>query len=310
LVDGSARMVERMGLLNKKPIRGAQLLSMWLFVVVLILAGCRDKDPDLKSYAQFYDGIFHGQYDTVKRLLRKYPSLIHWEFNFAGHQADPLMTAALANDPKMIELLLKAGAEPNYYADDGVSPLMVAVEHERVEIAEQLLGAGADVNRKAVDGSTVLHYLGVNGNLQIAGLLLPKVKNIDEPKDGGFTALTVALSKYHNELAFRLIRHGASLKKALDPAPHIIPEYVLNDNREMLEYFWQQGVINPCAVYQSNNLFHYAVWYNNIEFVRDLVSRGLWDYSTNHDGETPLDIARRMKHNEIIKLVTDAGLAK
>jgi ankyrin repeat protein len=69
-------------------------------------------------------------------------------------------------------------------------------------------------------------------------------------------------------------------------------------------------VIDPYAVYQSNNLFHYAVWYNNIEFVRNLVRRRLWDDSTNHDGETPLDIARRMKHAEIIQLVSEAGLAK
>jgi hypothetical protein len=42
--------------------------------------------------------------------------------------------------------------------------------------------------------------------------------------------------------------HGASLKKAIDLAPHIIPEFVLNNNREMLEYFWQQGVIDPYVV--------------------------------------------------------------
>ena len=122
--------------------------------------------------------------------------------------------------------------------------------------------------------------------------------------------MTVALSEYNNELAFRLIREGANLRKALDPAPHIIPEFVLNNNREMLEYFWEQGVIDPYAVYQNNNLFHYAAWYNNVEFVRDLVSRGLWDYSPNQDGETPLDIARRMGHVEIVRLVEEAGLAK
>jgi len=308
LVDGSSRMVERMGLVMRY--RVFSFLLLLSSGIILILGGCKSKDPDLKTYSDFYNGVFHGEYSTVTKLLKKYPKLVSWEFNFAGYQGDSLMTATLADDPEMVKLLLTAGAEPNYYTDKGTTPLMTAVHYGRIKIVQLLLEAGASADQKAGDGSTVLHILADKYDPAIADLLIPKVSNIDEPKDGGFTALTVALSKYHNELAFRLIRHGASLKKALDPAPHIIPEYVLNDNREMLEYFWQQGVIDPYAVYQSNNLFHYAVWYNNIEFVRDLLNRGLWDYSTNHAGETPLDIARRMGHREIIRLVEEAGLAK
>jgi ankyrin repeat protein len=278
--------------------------------ITLLTTGCKPKDPPFKAYSDFYNAIFKGEFDTVKNLLRKYPALISWEFNVGGYQGDTLMTAAVGNHPDIIELLLKAGAEPNYYDDNGTTPLITAIYHERIDIVRQLLDAGADVEQKTNDKTSVFHILAEKYNIEIANMLFSRSKNIDQAKDGGFTPLTVALSEYHNDLAFRFIEAGADLKKALDPAPHIIPEFVINNNREMLEYFWDQGVIDPYAVYQNNNLFHYAAWYNNIEFVRDMVSRGLWDYSTNHAGETPLEIAQRMGHTEIVKLVKEAGLAK
>lgn len=291
--------------------RWTRLVAGLAVVLVLAIAGCKPKDPPLEDYTEFYGAILHGEYETVERLLKKYPTLVSWEFNFGGYQGDPLMTAALSDSPDIVALLLEAGAEPNYYANDGMTPLMVAVQHERTRIVEQLLKAGADVTKKTESESTVLHYLGQFPNPEIADLLLPISEAIiDEPKDGNFTPLTVALSEYHNDLAFRFIEAGASLEKALAPAPHIIPEFVLNNNREMLDYFWEQGVIDPYAVYQGYNLFHYACWYGNVEFVQELLDRGLWDDTPNPAGYTPLDLAREYGHQEIIDLVEEAGLAE
>lgn len=289
---------------------GTRIVALGAVLVALI--GCRPEDPPIDVYARFYNAVFEGDHDIVRRSLRRYPSLVQWEFDFGGYQGDVLTTAALGGDPLMVERLLDAGAEPNYHNDMGVTSLMAAVEHGRIDIIQQLIEAGADLSFKAIDGSTVLHYLGATGSIEVADAILPAARSlmiIDEPKDGSFTPLTVALAEYHDDLAFRFIEAGASLERALASAPHIVPEYVIGHHNHMLDYFWEQGVVDPYKVFQSNNLFHYAVWFNNIEFVRELVDRGLWDDSTNHDGETPLQIAERMGRQEIIDIVTEAGLA-
>ena len=153
-----------------------------------------------------------------------------------------------------------------------------------------------------------MHFLAENPNNEIEDMLFEYVENIDEPKEGGFTPLAISLGNYHNELSFRFIQEGASLEKALAPIPHLIPEYVLNNNREMLEYFWEQGVIDPYAVYQNNNLFHYAVMANNVDFVQDLVDRGLWDESLNHEGKTPLEMAQEGGREEILEILRKARI--
>ena len=220
------------------------------------------------------------------------------------------MTAAIAGNDKMVELLLRAGAEPNYYDNNGTTPLITAIYYEKAKIVKLLIKAGANVDQKTKDGTTALHIVAEKYNKEITDILFATTKKIDEQKDGGFTPLAVALGNYHNELAFRFIEAGADVKKALDSAPHIIPEFVMNDNREMLEYFWEQGLIDPYVMYQENNLFHYACWQNNINFVKELLARGLWDHTPNPAGDTPLDLAREFRNQEIIDLVEAAGFGE
>ncbi|MGI5173563.1 ankyrin repeat domain-containing protein [Treponema sp. OMZ 840] len=291
-------------------------LIIYFFYTILLMS-CRVKNPTLKEYSDFYNGIFYGRYEVVEKLLKKYPNLVYWEFNFGGYQGDTLITATIAGDSKMIGLLLKAGADPEYYTAKGITSLMIAAEKGFEEIAIQLTNAGADVEKKDRDGNTALHYLVMNGNVKIAGLLIPLMENIDEPNYYGATPLAIALSQHNNEIAFYLIDAGADLEKALAFIPHIISEFVINDNREMLDYLWKEQLIEPYtivtgeyAMFEGNNLFHYACRYNNINFVKELLERGLWDHTSNPDGDTPLDLAKKFGYQEIIHLVEKAGLGK
>lgn len=293
--------------------RTALVFTVILIAVILLVTGCYPEEPPILEHMNFHMAIFQGDYPKVRRLLRRYPTLVTWAFDFGAYQGDVLTTAAHANEPEIVKLLLKAGAPPNYANDDGVTPLIAAVDLGYAEIARILIEAGASLSMQNTDSSNVMHFLAEkNPSQEMADLLFESTDDIsiiDHPKEGGFTPLTLALAFYNHDLAFRFIRAGASLEKALKSAPHIIPEFVIGHHDEILEYLWEQSVIDPYEVFQSNNLFHYGVWFNNVDFIRDVVERGLWDDSTNHDGETPMDIAERMDHQEIIDIVTEAGLA-
>ena len=68
------------------------------------------------------------------------------------------MNAAWSNEnPEVITVLLKAGAEVNASADYGETPLMRAAEkNTNPEVITVLLKAGADVNAKNNGGKTAL----------------------------------------------------------------------------------------------------------------------------------------------------------
>jgi ankyrin repeat protein len=73
--------------------------------------------------------------------------------------------------PKLIELLLKSGADPNSQTKDGISALMAAAAHGNLEICRVLVKAGAAVNLKHEKGPTALALARAAGHLGIAELL-------------------------------------------------------------------------------------------------------------------------------------------
>jgi len=73
--------------------------------------------------------------------------------------------------PKVVETLLKAGANPNTQTKDGVSPLMVGAGQGEKEICNLLLSCGADVNLKHSKGLTALSIAKAAGQESIVELL-------------------------------------------------------------------------------------------------------------------------------------------
>ncbi len=78
------------------------------------------------------------------------------------------MWAAWNNqNPEVLEVLVKAGAEVNAQDTDGVTPLMKASSYnQKPKILEVLLNAGANVRIKDKNGKTVWDYLQENEKLK------------------------------------------------------------------------------------------------------------------------------------------------
>ncbi len=91
----------------------------------------------------------------------------------------PLIYAALFNRVEIVELLLKAGADPNVTVSNpdedvrGETTLMYAVDFpEKIKIVELLLQHGANPNLANSKGETALHYAVDSGNLDAVRRLL------------------------------------------------------------------------------------------------------------------------------------------
>ena len=60
----------------------------------------------------------------------------------------PLHLAALYGQPKVMRLLVEAGADVDAYDSRGNTPLLLAAEQRRTDVVMELIRLGADVNKK------------------------------------------------------------------------------------------------------------------------------------------------------------------
>ena len=82
----------------------------------------------------------------------------------------PLSLACTNGNAAMVELLLKAGADPNTALPGGETALMTAARTGKVDAVKALLAHGADVNAKEPQrGQTALMWAAAEGNVGSRG---------------------------------------------------------------------------------------------------------------------------------------------
>ena len=122
-----------------------------------------------------------------------------------------LVDAVRHGDLAAAAQFLRAGAEVNFLAPDGLTPLMIAAGHGQAQMVELLLCAGAYVH--AVEpraGATALHKAALSGNPDVADLLLRHGAFIDQQSPIlGHTALMDAIVYKHEDVVRLLLDHGA-----------------------------------------------------------------------------------------------------
>ena len=148
----------------------------------------------------------------------------------------PLMAAVMADRPKMVQWLLRQGADPKPKDDDGFIALMLAVTNGgkesveelapyhredldsallmaslvgEAEVIDALTNYGASVYARMEDGRTPLMLAAQNGHRQAAALLIDIGASRFANTEGGDTAQSLAVAAGHAELA-ELIEKGFS----------------------------------------------------------------------------------------------------
>lgn len=176
--------------------------------------------------------VVNGLTDIVKLLLSKKANCKNLDKNRKlisklGNIKDksgctPLHYAIYLNDQKMVELLLKHGANPNVFSKKGLYPIHMASRislnlcrllvqyganvnvkdvNGRTPIMESILSKcgeafqiciflkenGASINGKDIFGNSTLHYASSAGKLQLVDFLIKNGANIDEENYQGET---------------------------------------------------------------------------------------------------------------------------
>lgn len=123
----------------------------------------------------------------------------------------PLIEAALKGHPRIVEVLLNAGADVNIKKRNGESPIADASCYDHYEVAKILLEHGADPNVVAYQGLTPLTQV---ENVQMVELLLQYGADPNIPDSDGDLPILYRIGNRDKASVIALIKAGTDLDHA------------------------------------------------------------------------------------------------
>ena len=190
---------------------------------------------------KLYFACKYNKYSEVVSLLERQISQNELQAHVMDPDLDysstPLHAAVMGGNHKIVEALLKCGANPSTKDDDDVTPLGLACRLTDMNMAAILLTYGASafdgipenytrsgwheavmadnpalvqamldldsslVNACGPTNWNALHYASQNGKNKVAELLIKQMANIDVPINTGRTALHLAAFQGHTSIS-------------------------------------------------------------------------------------------------------------
>ena len=153
-----------------------------------------------------------GRLDVVEYLIDHDRADVNEKDDICNRTA--LHYASERGQIKVVELLLRKGAEFDAEDKDRRTPLTLAAGRGHNDVSLYLIDKGADVNKKDRVKKTVLHhYVSESGDLKVVKLLLSKGAKIDAKDEGRRTPLMLAAGRGQNVISLYLINQGADVSK-------------------------------------------------------------------------------------------------
>uniref|UniRef100_A0A668VIV8 Uncharacterized protein n=1 Tax=Oreochromis aureus TaxID=47969 RepID=A0A668VIV8_OREAU len=122
-----------------------------------------------------------------------------------------LTVASQYGHSKVVDTLLKNGANVHDQLNDGATPLFLAAQEGHVTVIRQLLSSGAKVNQAREDGTAPLWMAAQMGHSEVVKVLLLRGADRDADRQDGSTALFKAALKGHNGVIEELLKFSPSL---------------------------------------------------------------------------------------------------
>jgi ankyrin repeat protein len=169
----------------------------------------------------------------------------------------------------MVEILLKAGANPNAALPTGETPLMAAARTGKVDAVKVLLARGADVNAKeTLKGQTGLMWAVAERHLTVAKTLIEHGANVKARSNNGATPLLFAAREGDLALARLLLAQGADVNEADSTGTGVLLMATVRGHVELAQVLLAQGA-NPNADAAGYTALHWAAGKWETEFTTD-----------------------------------------
>ena len=165
------------------------------------------RQPDQHEAAPMYWAAFCGFHDVVEKLIREHPEHLYVT---GGSYGTALHAASAKGHLKVVQSLLRHGADVNSPGLWGRTPLLFASYRGHLEVVQWLLEHGADVNAKDKDDDwTSLHLAVEGGHFEIVQTLLKHNADTNARNNFSRTPLLMASNRGPVNIEQLLSSHGA-----------------------------------------------------------------------------------------------------
>lgn len=167
----------------------------------------------IHKWSDLFGAVEKGNVQQVKQLLDEgvTPNVTDRKASGEYSVLEEAISQRPANVVQVVELLLKAGANPNRSQDFLIAKVTDNKLHDK-ELMDLLLKYGADINVKDRSGNTAFMYAAEKGDINKIQLLLNKGANPNAENNRGETAYSFVHNSYlsnKQEVLSFLKRHGA-----------------------------------------------------------------------------------------------------
>jgi len=265
---------------------------------ILITRGADLEAKNMFGETPLHVAAINGHIDVVEVLLDKGADLN--AKNLLGNT--PLHLAASRSQKDMAEILITRGADLEAKNRFVKTPLHLAASRSQKDMAEILLKNGADLEAKDINGNTPLHIAAFYSHIDVVKVLLKNRVDIEAQNNNRRTPLhlivaspfcdskssTEILSLILNNYRPSLRRKEARIRQ-INPASPPIPYTAI----AIREYINQQDNKGRSPLHGFVNKKHSST-------VEILLENGA-SLIPNKKGKTPLDIALKKDHKEILE---------
>lgn len=182
--------------------------------VKTLLAGGADvsqTQPD--GMTALHWAVFHRQPKLVELLL-KHGAEVDAQTRYGVR---PLGIACQIGDAACTQTLLAAGAEADFQLQGGESPLMIAARTGRPKVVQLLIDSGVDLDHRDKKKQTAIMWAAAEGNADVVEQLIEAGAKFEEPLSTGFTPMLLAVREGQSDVVLCLLKHGVDVNYAMNP---------------------------------------------------------------------------------------------
>ncbi|XP_060937775.1 B-cell lymphoma 3 protein homolog [Limanda limanda] len=205
----------------------------------------------------------------------------------------------------LIHLLLWARRGLDVYNNLRQTPLHLAVITQQAEIVDVLLKAGADPTALDRNGQTALHLCCEYNQRECLSVVLSRASSpvcLEIRNYEGLSPLHLAVLRGHRDLARMLLDAGSDInamdiKSGQSPLMHAVE----NNNADMVHFLIENGCDVNGQSYSGNTALHGACGRGQVDTVRLLLKSGADSSLKNYHNDTAVMVARNKKIADVLR---------
>jgi ankyrin repeat protein len=296
----------------------------------MISRGANIEAKSIYQTTPLREAVYNKQYKTVEFLISKGAD-VHASSRYSG---GPIFTAVERNDKEMIELLIANGAEikavlsgetalhwamarnlpemTRFLVTKGceTSPVNLAAFYGELDRVKKLVAEGADVNAKDNGSYSPLHCAVCGEHKDMVEFLISHGAHVNAKTSRGWTPLMGAQS---TDIVRLLLVNDAPVNMNTETGVTALHVAVNRGNTEAVKLLldYRANVNAKCPSthggWEGWTPFHVACRKGNLDIVGLLLAHVADVNAKSDKGDTPLSLARKNQHAEVVELLLKHG---